>query len=127
MHGQPQRPVRHTRVTLDVYQEVVKTEPCASTDALDRLKERGSTPKTIRAGKGYHNQKFLWGCCKRGVAPRCAQIEGLQVAGGDACNTKTAKCGSKGYPHKNHPSQGLSGGCGTWLQKQHCKLLLAAI
>jgi transposase len=72
-----------------IHNPITEPEPITALRQLDEHTglHVGTAPKTIGAGKGYHQKAFVHGCREREVSPHVSCKEGVRVAGLDARTT----------------------------------------
>jgi transposase len=79
-------------VQIAAHPAVGTTEADMALEQIDHLQEQGFAVSTLGADKGYHSEKFVGGCRKRGIKPHVAPVTGRKVKGLDGRTTK-----AKGY------------------------------
>lgn len=54
-------------------------ESAVAVAQMTELRNRGFTPKTVGADKGYHTREFVAGLSERDIVPHCARKDGQKT------------------------------------------------
>jgi hypothetical protein len=66
-------------VLLEVKPAVGAPESAGAVGQMTELHNRGFTPRTVGADKGYHTREFVEGVREQGIVPHCARKEGQKT------------------------------------------------
>ncbi|MBI5381537.1 MAG: IS5 family transposase [Opitutae bacterium] len=66
-------------VLLAVQPAVGAPESAVAVEQMTELRNRGFTPKTVGADKGYHPREFVEGVREQNIVPHCARKEGQRT------------------------------------------------